>query len=197
MPTTDIDFFNSIAPKWDQMEKNSTPTRVCSILNMIGIPAGGDILDLGTGTGVLIPGLCSEIGDDGSVTAVDFSHEMLKIARQKCAGLPNVSFLNIDFEDEAIEGKFDLITMYCVYPHLHSPLFTLRRLIDNNLRKNGRIVIAFPTDEKFVNRVHGHKKIESEQLPSAPCLVQSLRLAGFNARCLSYSPTSYIIEIAA
>lgn len=192
-----MDFFDSIAPEWDRHEKNSTPARISSILNLIRIPAGGNILDLGTGTGVLIPALCSEIGSGGSVTAVDFSREMLKIARRKCYGLPNVSFLNLNFEAEAIDGRFDLITLYCVYPHLRTPLITLRRLIDNNLRKNGRLVIAFPTDEKFINEVHGRKKIESEPLPSAYILAESLCLAGFNARCLSYSPTSYIVEIAA
>ena len=50
MTSEELNFFDRIAPKWDSMEVKSTPEKVNEILNIAGIRAGMDILDLGTGT---------------------------------------------------------------------------------------------------------------------------------------------------
>lgn len=191
------DFFDKLAPSWDDNEVLSTPGRVSEILEYAGIRLGENVLDLGTGTGVLIPQLAERVGPGGSITAVDYSQGMLDIAMCKSAGIvPVPTFVHMDFEAETIDGVFDHILLYCVYPHLHTPVDTLQWLRAVNLAENGTITIAFPTDEQFINSIHRQKHSESDCLPPAHKLADTLRLHGLDAVVAKADKEGYIINIS-
>lgn len=195
MNQAEIDFFDSIAPTWDENEIRSTPERVRSILSKINIRKGMDILDLGTGTGVLVPYLSEMTGENGHITAIDLSEGMLNLARKKYGSLKNVEFLNLDFEEEQIPGKYDIALLYCVYPHLHAPAETLEWLFKMNMKKDGRIVIAFPSDEKFINDIHHERKAEHDHLPPANTLAEMINHWGLKADVIAATSDEYIIII--
>ena len=188
-------FFDSISDTWDANEIKSTPDKIRKILKKISIKDGDKILDLGTGTGVLIPYFSQYVGDSGYVTGVDISSGMLNHAIRKFGNLPNVRFILSDFEEEPIQGKYSLIMLYCVYPHILDPVRLLHRLLNENLEDGGRIIVAFPCDENFINCVHDDKKAEADMLPSAPVLACRLKSAGFEADVIDYSPELYVVEI--
>lgn len=188
-------FFDKLSLTWDDEEILSTPVRIENFLQMLDIRENMEVLDLGTGTGVLLPYLNKLTGAKGRILAIDQSTGMLEKARQKYGNLKNVAFQNSDFETQSIDGHFDLILLYCVYPHLHAPIETLSHLFDNNLKISGRIVIAFPTDENFVNNIHHERKSESELLPSAHNLSQTFVNAGFNSMVL-HSSNPYVVIIS-
>ena len=127
MTSEELKFFDTIAPKWDEMEVYSTSEKVAELIDLTGIREGYDVLDLGTGTGVLLPELSGRVGRKGTVMAVDFSEGMLAEARGKNGELKNVDFLRLDFEKSDVPGRYDLIMLYCVYPHLAEPVETLKR----------------------------------------------------------------------
>ena len=195
MTREEIEFFDRISETWDEEEVLSTPSKIKEILDVIHVEEAMTILDLGTGTGVLLPYLAEIVGVDGRIMAVDISEGMLSKARKKYGQISQVEFLLLDFEQERISGEFDLILLYCVYPHLHFPKETLNRLLRENLSNRGRIVIAFPTDENFINNIHKEKKAESDMLPSAHDLAMRLREWGMKARVVSSSTDRYIVEI--
>lgn len=195
MTQSEIDFFDNLAPQWDANEVCSTPERVKSILGKLPIEEGMDVLDLGTGTGVLLPYLSEMVGPDGHVTAVDLSEGMLSLARKKYGHLGNVEFLRLDFEEEVLPGAYDVVMMYCVYPHLHAPSDTLEWLFKMNVKPGGVIVIAFPCDEKFINDIHHERKSESDHLPPASVLAEMIRLWGFEAEVVEASADEYIIAV--
>lgn len=199
MTKEELDFFDKIAPKWDSMEVKSTPAKVKEILHIIGIKKGDHVADIGCGTGVLIPGLSELVGENGVVVGIDFSTEMLKVAKEKCKDLKNVRFLRADIEEDSIDEKFDVIILYCVYPHLSEPELTLKILAGLNLKPGGKIIIAFPSDERFINNIHHSREVEdgldSELLPSAPKLASFLSDHGLPASVMAYSPAEYIVAI--
>ena len=195
MTREEIAFFDRLAPQWDDAEILSTPEHVKEILNKLPIGDGMDVLDLGTGTGVLVPYLHLLTGGEGSVTAVDISDGMLSLAIKKFGKLDNVKFLKIDFEEESIPGKYNVIMLYSVYPHLHHPRHTLSKLLHHNLKKDGIIIIAFPTDENFINNIHKERKAESDLLPSAQLLAERINQWGMKACVVSASPKEYIVAI--
>lgn len=196
MTTEEILFFDRLSETWDDNEVLSTPDKILEILSELDIRKGMEILDLGTGTGVLVPYLSSMVGDNGKVTALDISEGMLGQARKKYGNVANVTFILQDFEKEEVSGKYDLVLLYCVFPHLHFPEQTLKRLALTNLKEKGRIIIAFPTDENFINNIHKERKAESVLLPSAPRLSSQLRKVGFESSVIRYDERHYLVEIS-
>ncbi|MDE5841294.1 MAG: class I SAM-dependent methyltransferase [Muribaculaceae bacterium] len=195
MNQSEIDFFDALAPSWDENEIRSTPERVKHILSELPISKGMDVLDLGTGTGVLLPYLNEIVGPEGHVTAIDQSEGMLSIARKKYGHLDNVEFLKLDFEEELIPGKYNVALLYSVYPHLHAPADTIEWLFKMNMKPDGIIVIAFPSDEEFINNIHHEKKAEHDHLPPAHVLAEMIRHWGFRADVLAATEDEYIIQI--
>ncbi len=195
MTQSEIDFFDRMAPSWDSNEVRSTPERIKSILGQLPLSKGMKVLDLGTGTGVLVPYLSEIVGPEGSVTAVDLSEGMLAEARKKFGALNNVEFLKLDFEEEQIPGKYDAVMLFCVYPHLHAPADTLECLFKMNMTPDGFIVIAFPSDETFINNIHHERKAEHDQLPSAAVLAERLGIMGFKAEVVSSTEDEYIVLV--
>lgn len=192
----DRKFFDKIAPEWDANETLSTPEKVTEILDSFDLKEGDVILDLGTGTGVLLPFIAQRIGSHGKICAVDFSEGMLNQAKEKYNDLtPLPEFLNLDFENETIPGEYDKIILYCVYPHLHTPLETLKWLKRVNLKENGAIFIAFPCGPDFINNIHKDRHSESDKLLGAKELAQYFNNNGIEARVVSDTESKYIIKI--
>lgn len=191
----EVQFFDNLAPQWDGDEILSTPEKIRSILSKLPLKIGDNVLDLGTGTGVLIPYIKELIGDTGTITAVDGSIGMLTLAIKKYGDLDNVNFIFADFESTIFDSKFDLIMLYSVYPHLHYPEATLKELL-NNLNPGGCIIVAFPTDETFINNIHRDRKADSDLLPSAAQLAARFRLWGLRADVHAATPEEYIVKIA-
>lgn len=196
MTNPDILFFDKIAETWDDTEVLSLPVKVRYILSLCDIRHGHDVLDLGTGTGVLLPYIAERTGTTGSITAVDFSEGMISRAINKYSGLvPTPRFITTDFEGTPLDGVYDRIMLYCVYPHLKTPHETLRRLCRDNLKPGGSIFIAFPSDEKFINSIHREKKSEADMLPSPSEMSLRLAAAGMEAYVVEESPAAYIVRI--
>ncbi|MCH5241989.1 MAG: class I SAM-dependent methyltransferase [Muribaculaceae bacterium] len=189
-------FFDTLSATWDDNEILSTPEKINLILDEIGIKKNDDVLDLGTGTGVLLPFLARRIGQEGSITAVDFSQGMLEKAKTKYSDLnPLPVFLNLDFENETIPGEYDHILLYSVYPHLHNPVETLKWLDKVNLKENGIISIAFPCGPDFINKIHRERHSDSDFLPSASDLAKLLTQNGLNAKMILDNDDSFLIKI--
>lgn len=199
MTPDEIHFFDLLAVRWDDEEIKSTPEKISLVLDAIGVAAGQSVLDLGTGTGVLIRPLLSRIGPQGRLTAIDASGGMLERAIAKHRAEKGVRFVLADFEEQPVEGRYDLIMLYCVYPHLSRPLETLRRLWSDNLNPGGRIAIAFPSDEKFINAIHRRRRnndlLDSDILAPAPVLAQMLRSASIPAEATDAGDDVYIVII--
>lgn len=190
------EFFDRLAPDWDDNEVLSLPEKVNKILDFMEIKPGDAILDLGTGTGVLLPHIAKRIGKAGKITAVDFSEGMIERAKMKFSDLePRPEFLILDFENDNLSGEYDKIILYCVYPHLHTPIDTLKWLMKVNLKKNGEIYIAFPCGPDFINNIHREKHSDSDVLPTASQLCRLLSDNGLDASVVKEEDDAYIIRI--
>lgn len=189
-------FFDNLAPTWDDNEILSTPEKVRFVLDFVDLRAGQRVLDLGTGTGVLLPFIAERVGEKGKIVAVDYSQGMLDRAIAKFRDLnPKPKFLQMDFENETIEGEFDRILLYSVYPHLHTPIDTVKWLRTVNLAPDGIITIAFPTGPDFINNIHRQRHSDSDILPPAEELANTFRLHGLNATVAKADDECYIVNI--
>jgi len=93
------------------------------------------ILEIGCGTGINLLKL-HNIYPNTSITGLDVSQEMLKVARLKSFGIKNISLINDFFDENTSLPKFDLIL--CSYTISTIPnIGIFLNNIKNHLTKNG------------------------------------------------------------
>ncbi len=76
-------------------------------------------MDVGCGTGVLVPYIIDKIGKSGNIVGLDFAEKMLEKAREKFPekDFPNVSFVCQDIMECDFKKIFDFVICYSVFPH--------------------------------------------------------------------------------
>ncbi len=129
------DFFDKCAPWWDaDMIRNEVI--IANILDNAGIDTGMDVLDVACGTGVLFPDYLKR--SVNSVTGIDISPEMARIAQEK---FPEVKVVCGDVEEFDFGQQFDAIMVYNAFPHFPDP----KHLIDvlaKLVKPGGRLSVA-------------------------------------------------------
>src|SRR4051794_17246355 len=85
------DMFNSIAKRYDLLNTimslgMDTHWRKFTV-KISGVKAGGNALDICCGTGMLVYELTKKVGPQGKVTGLDFSEEMLSVAKKRISEL--------------------------------------------------------------------------------------------------------------
>jgi demethylmenaquinone methyltransferase/2-methoxy-6-polyprenyl-1,4-benzoquinol methylase len=81
------------------------------LADRLPVEYGASVLDLCTGTASLLSHLQAKVGRDGQVVGVDFSHGMLKVAREKTKSFPNVHLVEADAGRlPFVASAFDAVT---------------------------------------------------------------------------------------
>ncbi|MDR5588497.1 MULTISPECIES: class I SAM-dependent methyltransferase [Clostridium] len=156
----DLEFFNSVAFKWDEMCKHDDK-KIRRIIELSDIKSGSKILDVGTGTGILISYLLEK--SPTKIVAVDNSENMIKVCKSKYND-KRVEFIVNDIMN--LENyTFDYIFIYSAYPHFKDKYALFNKLY-NLLNKDGKIVIAHSDSKEKINNVHLKKpQIKYNVLP--------------------------------
>ncbi len=174
MNNDDRSFFDARAETWDQ--DNPVPReKLIRILDLCDIQPGQDILDVGTGTGRLIPLLLERVGPEGSICGLDPSGGMLSVARRR-HNSPNLRFIQspaelIPFTD----SSFDLALCYSVFPHFEDPPGAIREMV-RILKPSGSLVIAHTEGREAINARHrsAGRHVANDILPPADEVSQLL-----------------------
>ncbi len=145
-----IAFFDRCAPSWDDTMIKSDEI-IGKILDNAEVSEGMDILDVACGTGVMFPYYLDR--KVASVTGIDISPEMAKIAAGKYAGLDNVRVICGDVEDYSFDRKFDRIVVYNAFPHFPNPKRLIATLADL-LKDGGRLTIAHGQSREAIDGHH-------------------------------------------
>lgn len=146
-----IEFFDKCAPTWDA-EMIKSDVIIGKILDHAEVAAGQHILDVACGTGVMFPYYLER--DVASVTGVDISPEMARIAAEKYQGESCVQVLCGDIEAISLTDKFDRIVVYNAFPHFPNPQRLIARLADL-LVEGGRMTIAHGASRETIDGHHG------------------------------------------
>ena len=113
-----IEFFDRCAPTWDA-EMIKSDVKIGKILDNAEVGPGMDILDVACGTGVMFDYYLQR--GVASVTGIDISPEMAKIAAEKYAAEDKVRVICGDVEEFVFDCKFDRIVVYNAFPHFPYP----------------------------------------------------------------------------
>lgn len=113
------------------------------LLIKAGLRGGQRVAEIGCGTGLMALWMADEVGNGGSVIAVDVSGEQLQIARQTAvpAELKNISFHTADaYNTHLSHGEFDLVYSRFLFCHLTRPPEALAEM--KRLLKTGGVLVA-------------------------------------------------------
>lgn len=145
-------YFNSVANKWDSMH-SFDEEKIKEILDISNIKEEAKILDVATGTGVLIKYLLEKM--PRKIIAVDMAEKMIEVAKKKYSN-KEVEFKAIDVMDYTEDG-FDYIFLYSAYPHFKDKNRLINHL-SSMLNKGGKLVIAHSNSREEINRIHKGKE---------------------------------------
>lgn len=145
-----IEFFDRYAPTWDadQIPKDKIINR---ILDNAGVGEGQEILDVACGTGILFPFYLER--KVASVTGIDISHEMAKLAQQKHAQYENIQVICGDVEETRFGKQFDNVMVYNAFPHFPEPERLIATLASLT-KEGGRLTIAHGASREQIDNHH-------------------------------------------
>jgi len=178
------DYFERRAPDWD----SEMPAHLDETLRQLvaafaaEFGAARAILEIGTGTGALIPCLL-EHTPAARLVSLDLAHAMLRQAHQRCPGalLVQGDVHALPFPSAAARS-FDLVVCHNSFPHFADKPRALAE-IGRVLRPGGQVLILHNNSRERVNTIHSQAggPIAEDFLPPGGEMRLLLVEAGYGA----------------
>ena len=147
------DFFNRHAYAWDkELQYEGKTCQLLEVVKWFELSEGDSVLDVGTGTGILLPFIKEAVGPTGNLVAMDFSFKMLEQARLRQYSekvLVNGSVAAIPFHS----NLFDRVTCFSAFPHFPNKARALFEMV-RVLRSGGKLFIAHLQSVEEINQLH-------------------------------------------
>ncbi len=162
------EFFNESAETWDKNVYHD-PVKLEKIINALELRQGYKVLDVGSGTGVMIPYLYNKIKNSGIIVALDISEKMISIAEQKHppSTFPNIKFIVQDINEFQLKNEYEVILCYSCFPHFSDQSNSIKKLVEG-LKSEGKLMIAHSQSRKAINNIHKKSKtiVSKDRLPT-------------------------------
>lgn len=188
-----LEWFNSLAASWDSMYTAEKSEILQDIIRRLNIPENSTVLDVGTGTGILIPWLKEAVGSGGNLVALDYAPEMVARAREKYDG--QAVFLVADvhsmkFPDET----FDRVICNSAFPHFSDKPRAMSEM-SRILKKGGKLHIFHPASREELNRFHSSldAPVSKDILPDDEEMSAMARAAGLEEIDIQDGPVFYLM----
>ncbi len=190
-----IEFFNSKAREWDQMVDHNQ-NKIRKVMDWLPEWASPSILDVGSGTGVMIPFLKERYGAEARITAIDFAENMIKVSKEKHRNYQHLEFIIGDVNTYLLPvEEYELIICYSVFPHFADKEITLKKL-HSSLKKDGRLVIFHSQSRQAINNLHQRagQEVQEDRLPTAEVVARLGQNLGYQIGRLLDNKEMYVVE---
>jgi SAM-dependent methyltransferase len=165
------------------------PERLERIVAHGKIKTGDTVLDVGTGTGILIP-IISKY-DPGRIYACDLSEAMLEQLGGK--KFPNVETILADVRDLRLPGEsVDAVFINACYPNIVDTTGAFRNL-GRMMTPEGRMVVSHPLGKSFIHSLSAATPFPLDEFPDRPDAQGLFKPFGFEIETFIDEPELYIL----
>lgn len=187
-------YFNEKAPVWDQMMAHKPHVKLKEIMKSLRIAPGSTVLDVGTGTGVLLPILKDMVGSSGRIVAFDLAEEMLRQAREK-NGEDNIQYVQGDITSSSFaDHTFDEVICNSCFPHIVDKQASVTEMA-RILKPGGRVTICHLSSRAELNAMHRSLGgvVGEDVLPDEAEMLLMFNKAGFTGINITDVEDRYIL----
>ena len=188
------EYFDRLAPIWDKEVTEEGRECIGNIVKALGIKPGYYVLDIGSGTGVLLPFLIAELGDEGKIIALDFSVHMLGQAKaknfQSIVDFAQADVMALPLADDSV----DMAICNSAFPHFSDKARALKEIV-RVLINGGRLVICHTMSREMINQLHQSigGVVASDLLPDESQLRRLIKQAGLRITHFEDGPERYLV----
>ncbi len=183
-------FFDCHAATWEEkLRYEEKSERLKNLVALFELRRGDSILDVGTGTGVLLPFLRKGTGKEGLVTAMDFSFKMVEKAKDRHPFLVNGSVEAIPFRP----GEFDRVTCFSAFPHFPDKKKALLEMV-RVLKQDGHVFIAHLHSVEEINQFHRQMGgvVGHDRLPEPDHMLSLMKESGLSEVVILNEPGKFL-----
>ena len=187
-------FFDRHAASWDEsLRLDEHMSHLSELVRSFGLTSGNAVVDVGTGTGILLPFLREAIGTNGRLIAMDFSFKMLEQAKERRHDA-DALLLNGSVELMPLRsGEFDRVTCFAAFPHFPNKAKALLEMV-RVLRPGGKLTIAHLKSSEEINQFHRRVggAVAHDRLPAPEVLQQLMQDAGLSEIAVVNQPGKFV-----
>lgn len=150
--------------------------RFTQLLDALALQSGHTVLDVGCGTGVLVPLLLERVGPTGSVHELDDAQQMISVNKRRHTD-SRVSFKVGDIQSVRLPtAGYHCVVCFSALPHF-SDLEAAFRNMSGALQTGGRLVVAHFNSSEEMNTCHrkAGRAVKRDRLPPAQRLATILQ----------------------
>ena len=171
------DFFRDIVHLFDPPLPEGVPKRLKKIVSSADISKGNIVLDLGTGTGILIP-IIQEYEPE-KIYGCDISDAMLARMKEQYAYAEPIL---ADARDLTLPDKsVDVVFMNACYPNIVDKRATFTN-ISRMMKHGGRMVISHPMGKSFIDLIRDQTTFPLDDFPDRIKAAVLLKPFGFEIK---------------
>ncbi len=172
-------YFNERAHEWDTYMPSEERARLDALVDAFGLAKGAKVLDVGAGTGIMIPYISARIGESGKVVAVDCAEKMMIRAARKYPG-GQYGYCAADIHAMPLrEAWFDTVLCFNCFPHFDDKMQALV-IMKSLLVPGGEVIVAHSASREYINALHNEidDVVKDDRIPARANMRQLFEHAG-------------------
>lgn len=182
------ELFDEIVHLFEPPLPEGVPERLEQIVAAAALSAGDVVLDVGSGTGILIP--LVEQHRPGHIYACDLSRKMLKKLRSNYTGVETILS---DVRDLSLPAEsIDAVFINACYPNIADKAGAFAN-IARMMKPGGRMVISHPLGKSFVDHLRETATYPLDDFPAKSEAKRLFAPYGFTITMLVDDPQVYIL----
>ncbi|HHP7236193.1 MAG TPA: class I SAM-dependent methyltransferase [Desulfobacterales bacterium] len=182
------ELFDDIVHVFEPPLPEGVPERLEAIVAAGAIAPGECVLDVGSGTGILIPLI--QAYRPGCIYACDLSGKMLEQLNRNYSGVKTVQadVRELSLPDASVDAAF----LNACYPNIADKNGALAN-IARMMRTDGRMVISHPLGKAFIESLRKRSPFPLDDFPTEPEAKRQLAHFGFVVRRFVDDPELYLL----